>query len=222
VVKIKYRRAHHQDVIPVPCPPFLPSFPPLVLETPAADSLLSRFTPACPEVARGDRTGASFRLWRPSLPISTDAKKLSISNLPAPFLTGSDTQTECDVTSSKQRTGRFLTGARTHIRIFEILQISAQNDDATSIVPSARLIPSEAVVGPTRNLLCFLFVNFRAFLTETDPHSETAVTHSKQTTATFLPGARTALKQSGSRDTSAQRQNSPRLRVQLSQAISTH
>src|ERR1700735_2415038 len=33
-----------------------------------------------------------------------------------PFLTGSGSQTECDVTYSKQTTEKFLTGARTHIK----------------------------------------------------------------------------------------------------------
>src|ERR1700685_1748828 len=35
----------------------------------------------------------------------------------APFLTGSDPQTEFDVTLSKQRTEKFLTGARMHISV---------------------------------------------------------------------------------------------------------
>jgi hypothetical protein len=90
-------------------------------------------------------------------------------------------------TYRKQTIKPCLTGARTHIRIFEILQISAQNDDATGIV-----IPSEAVVGPTRDLLCFLFENFRAFLPGSAQKVECDVTHSKQTTGKFLPGATTA------------------------------
>jgi hypothetical protein len=35
----------------------------------------------------------------------------------APFLTGSDSQTEIDVTLSKQTTEKFLTGARMHIKV---------------------------------------------------------------------------------------------------------
>src|ERR1700733_909583 len=37
----------------------------------------------------------------------------------APFLTGSWSQTEFDVTHSKQTTEKFLTGARTHIKDFD-------------------------------------------------------------------------------------------------------
>jgi hypothetical protein len=65
------------------------------------------------------------------------------------FLTGSALQTEFAVTHSKQRTGKFLTGARMHIRIFEILQMSAQNLAALNPQSHAR------------------FASFRAFLTET-------------------------------------------------------
>jgi hypothetical protein len=40
------------------------------------------------------------------------------------LLTGSASQTECDVTRSKQTTERFLTGARTHIRVFRFSPFS--------------------------------------------------------------------------------------------------
>ena len=109
-----------------------------------------------------------------------------------PFLTGSGSQTEFDVTHSKQRAGKFLTGARTAIRIFGIPPISAQNDDATNIV-----IPSEAVVGPTRALLCFSFAKFCAFLPGSRQKVECDVTYSKQSTDAFLPGATTASKAHG-------------------------
>jgi hypothetical protein len=91
-----------------------------------------------------------------------------------PFLTGSAPQTEFAVTHSKQRTGKFLTGARMHIRIFEILQMSAQHLAALNPQSHAQ------------------FANFGTFLTETAQHSEIAVTHSKQTTGTFLTETRTA------------------------------
>src|ERR1700685_1375729 len=43
----------------------------------------------------------------------------------APFLTGSGSQTEIDVTHSKQTTEKFLTGARTHIKDFDFSHDSA-------------------------------------------------------------------------------------------------
>ena len=45
-------------------------------------------------------------------------------NWSRPFLTGSASQTECDVTHSKQTMGKFLTGARTHIRVFQFSPFS--------------------------------------------------------------------------------------------------
>jgi hypothetical protein len=47
-----------------------------------------------------------------------------IYNWSRPLLTGSASQTECDVTHSKQTTGKFLTGARTHIRVFRFSPLS--------------------------------------------------------------------------------------------------
>jgi hypothetical protein len=78
-----------------------------------------------------------------------------------PFLTGSGSQTEFVVTHSKQRTGTFLTGARTVFRL-------ACSGGLKRHV--------------TRGL--------NTFLTETARHSEIAVTHSKQTTAHFLTETR--------------------------------
>jgi hypothetical protein len=92
----------------------------------------------------------------------------------SPFLTGSWSQTEFPVTHSKQTTDEILTGARMHIRIFEILQISAQNLAALNPQSHAR------------------FANFRAVLTETEQHSEIVVTYSKQTTEEFLTETRIA------------------------------
>jgi hypothetical protein len=77
-------------------------------------------------------------------------------------------------TCRKQTIKPCLTGARTHIRIFEILQISAQNPAALHPQSHAR------------------FANFKAFLTETAQHSEFVVTSSKQTTGEFLTETRIA------------------------------
>jgi hypothetical protein len=47
-----------------------------------------------------------------------------IYNWSRPLLTGFASQTECDVTHSKQTTEKFLTGARTHIRVFRFSPFS--------------------------------------------------------------------------------------------------
>jgi len=44
-----------------------------------------------------------------------------------PLLTGTAPQTEFSATYSKQTMEKFLTGARTHIRIFQICQLRTQN-----------------------------------------------------------------------------------------------
>ena len=118
-------------------------------------------------------------------------------------------------TSRKQTIKPCLTGARTHIRIFGILQISAQNDDATSIVIPFTLTQegSEAVSAgppksqtglPGRRLVEPGRSNSRAwgrgreaagirpFLPGSAEKVECDVTHSKQTMDEFLPGATTA------------------------------
>ena len=117
-------------------------------------------------------------------------------------------------TCRKQTIKPCLTGARTHIRISEILQISAQNDDATSIVIPFTLTQegSEAVSAgppksqtglPGRRLVEPGRSNSRAwgrgrkaagigpFLPGSAEKVECDVTHSKQTMDEFLPGATT-------------------------------
>jgi hypothetical protein len=44
-----------------------------------------------------------------------------------PLLTGTASQTEFALTHSKQTTEKFLTGARTHIKVFEFLSFTTQN-----------------------------------------------------------------------------------------------
>jgi hypothetical protein len=91
-----------------------------------------------------------------------------------PFLTGSAPQTEFAVTRSKQRTGKFLTGTRTAIKLFKIRQFRR---------------PKLARVN-LRNR-CDIR-GFSTLLPGSAQQVEFAVTHSKQTTATFLPGSRFA------------------------------
>jgi hypothetical protein len=57
------------------------------------------------------------------------------------FLTGTAPQTEIDVTLSKQTTERFLTGARTAIRLFKIRQLRMQNLARVN-VPARRSEPA--------------------------------------------------------------------------------
>ena len=64
-------------------------------------------------------------LWRSSVHSFTQFSAGQI-DVGAPFLTGSAPQTEFDVTHSKQTTGKFLTGARMHIKDFEIRQLRTQ------------------------------------------------------------------------------------------------
>ena len=94
-----------------------------------------------------------------------------------PLLTGTAPQTEFRATHSKQTTEKFLTGARTHISIFNFSPFPTQNSGqliqllhalpAHKYVPSAPLLP-----GSAQNI-------------------ENDVTYSQQTTEDFLPGATT-------------------------------
>jgi hypothetical protein len=90
------------------------------------------------------------------------------------FLTGSALQTEFAATHSKQKTGTFLTGARIAIKLFKIRQLRTQ-----------KLARRGA-----RNR--YDVRGFSAFLPGSAQKAECDVTHSKQTTAPFLPGATTA------------------------------
>jgi hypothetical protein len=65
-------------------------------------------------------------LWRSSVHSFTQFSAGQI-DVGAPFLTGSAPQTEFDVTHSKQTTGKFLTGARMHIRILKFWPFTTQD-----------------------------------------------------------------------------------------------
>ena len=94
-------------------------------------------------------------------------KKPSISSFADVFLPGSAQYVESDVTHSKQTTATFLPGATTPQFGSRTVQWDAQVALSNPRFPAA-------------------------FLTETASHSEIAVTHSKQTTATFLTETRIA------------------------------
>jgi hypothetical protein len=94
------------------------------------------------------------------------------------FLTGSAPQTEFAVTHSKQSIERFLTGARTAIRVFKIRQLRAQK------------FTRRGGLAPINLRSRARLANFCTFLTETALQTEFAVTHSKQSTDAFLTETR--------------------------------
>jgi hypothetical protein len=108
--------------------------------------------------------------------------------LPSRFLPGSASQVEMAVTQSKQRRGPFLPGSRiackpsSKLSQFSLPQLS-----------TGRLATCHSLAltkeGP---LACPDERRATEFLTETASHSKTTVTNSKQTTETFLTGARIA------------------------------
>jgi len=91
-----------------------------------------------------------------------------------PFLTGSAPQTEFPVTRSKQKTGEFLTGART-----------ATRRNTISTLKTQKLAPVN--LGKPGDIQ-----EFPAFLPGSAQKVECDVTYSKQTIAPFIAGATTA------------------------------
>jgi hypothetical protein len=94
----------------------------------------------------------------------------------SPFLPGSASQVEMAVTQSKQRRGPFLPGSRIACK------------------PSSKLSQFSLPRLSTGRLSARHSSLATEFLTETASHSKTTVTNSKQTTETFLTGARIAHK----------------------------
>jgi hypothetical protein len=94
VVKIKYRRALHQNVIPASCPREIPCYP--ATDEPSISSVAAAFLSALP---------ASFPEGLPAV----FSKGSVCSNT---FLPGSAQNVENDVTHSKQKTAPFLPGSR--------------------------------------------------------------------------------------------------------------
>jgi hypothetical protein len=120
-------------------------------------------------------------------PLPRDSKTLSPSPSVAlagsaicpafrPFLTGSAPQTEFGVTHSKQRTEKFLTGARMHIKG------SAISTPKTQKLARVKLRNRHDAYGSC------------AFLPGSVQQVECDVSYSKQSTGEFLPGATTASK----------------------------
>jgi dTMP kinase len=129
------------------------------------------------------------------------------------FLPGSGLRAECDVTHSKQSIASFLPGATTACRLsfpgWNIQRAYACKTPqavARSMQFVHRLSEKWTALNHSfragssaRAFACALSrvpmnVDFEPFLTGSAPQTEFAVTHSKQTTETFLTGARTAFK----------------------------
>jgi hypothetical protein len=168
VIKIEYRRTLHQGSVGIVCQLSIPSF--LVTNKPSTSSLPAAFLPGLPRAffAKGSICSSAF-------------------------LPGSAQQVKCDVTRSKQTTGPFLPGATTAPRWLRQGTALA----VPSLVSSIEFHCSFRAGSPARAFACTLdpapaTVYFSPFLTGSASQTEMAVTHSKQTTETFLTGSRIA------------------------------
>src|SRR3984957_4710308 len=94
-----------------------------------------------------------------------------------PLLIDSAPQTEFSVTHSKQTTEKFLTGARTHISIFNFSPFTTQNP--TQLIQLLHARPARKAASPA------------TLLPGSAQNIENDVTSTKQTTEDFLPGAPT-------------------------------
>jgi hypothetical protein len=125
------------------------------------------------------------------------------------FLPGSDLQVEFAVTHSKQTAAPFLPGSRiahfayrtlsrdAHCHARSFIGNALSNRELRLLEP--RLSHRKQTIAPRSNrelstnrcrVNSHAVIPVPTFLTETASHSEMAVTHSKQRTATFLTGAR--------------------------------
>jgi len=124
-----------------------------------------------------------------------------------PLLIDSAPQTEFVLTHSKQTTEKFLTGARTHIRIFSFSPLTTQNP--TQLIQRLLVYLEEKHPKSSATVNLFLSRRFTraslrfctrpapevvasaAFLPGSAQNIESDVTYSKQSTGKFLPGATT-------------------------------
>jgi hypothetical protein len=114
------------------------------------------------------------------LPLSNEGKWDGTTRALVSFLTGSASQTEFAVTHSKQKTGTFLTGARTAFKLFKIRQLRTQKPARRGGLARVRLSKRYVTRG------------FNTFLTETASQTEMAASYRKKTTARFLTETRIA------------------------------
>jgi hypothetical protein len=113
VIKIEQLRTRQQGPAQACCQPFVPTFPATIKLLSISNFQTPFLTgePADDERDFEPKTSGEHRAK-----LSSSVRKNGVE-LPAKsaFLTGSGSQTEIDVTHSKQTGGTFLTGARTHI-----------------------------------------------------------------------------------------------------------
>ena len=174
VIKKEYRRTLQQDVVPASCPPLVPGFQPAGREIDAVMSPTSgEYRVDLP------KAHSRSRLYSPPVSGTPATTKTPIPNSLAAFLPGTGQYVECDVTHSKQTTATLLPGARTvQCRAFHALSFRPTNEPKSWVHTFRAGSPAQEV----------------AFLTGSASQTKCAVTDSKQTTDTFLTGARTAIK----------------------------
>ena len=132
--------------------------------------------------AGSQEQGALGVIVRPARIFHPAICDLNFRPFPA-FLPGSGKHVECDVTYTKQTTAPFLPGATTAHIASRMVQRDAQFG-SRMFSPGAQCRALGARNSP--------------FLTGSASQTELAVTHSKQTTGTFLTGARTLFRNSRS------------------------
>ncbi len=90
-----------------------------LLEPHLSDCKQRKATVSNRELSTNRDLGAPSSLWRGTVAVSLRGSRITGpgSRPLAPFLTGSASQTEFDLTHSKQTTGEFLTGARTAFKV---------------------------------------------------------------------------------------------------------
>jgi hypothetical protein len=113
VIKLEQHRTRRQGSGQVCRPPFVSTFP-VTNKPPSISNFQTPFLTG--ELAGGERDFEPKTSGKQPAKLSSLVRKNGVKRLAKrPFLTGSGSQTEIDVTRRKQTTKKFLTGARTHI-----------------------------------------------------------------------------------------------------------
>ena len=186
-------------------------------QTPELERLVTRRKQTA--ARRSNRQNSHFCLARDLVVADARMEKFTT------FLPGTASRVECDVTHSKQTAASFLPGATTPQFGSRILSRGAPRGlrQGTAFYAEPRSAAAPSLVWPDEGRCTQLHYSFRAalparafactldlasanaecapFLTGSGLQTEFAVTHSKQTTETFLTGARIAFKQTRSRQT---------------------
>ena len=154
----------------------------------ASARVASRILAATPHVESPASMSTSYPHTNSKISLSSALVGLTFRPGFLPFLTGSGSQTEFDVTRSKQRAGKFLTGARTAIKLFKIRQLRAQE------LARRGVFTRRGGLAPINLRNRVRLAKVCAFLPGSAQKVACDVTYSKQSTGEFLPGATTASK----------------------------